>query len=126
MMYNCKTILTISVSIQGNNLVLNIPDGSYQNCRNYIIRIAQNIPATATNLMGVAIQIGNNATLYPVVRQCGHNLYANQVRTRRNYRMLVAADTQRFVITGGFICGENCGPIAAIPVPTVAREVGEK
>ena len=84
------------------------------------IRIAQDIPATATNLMNVAIQIGTTATLYPIVRKCGHYLYANQVRTRRNYLLLVAGDTQRFVLVNGFICASNCGTIATIPAPAPA------
>lgn len=115
---NCKTILTTAVAISGNNLVLTVPAMTFENCREYIIRIAQDIPVTATNLMTVAIQIGTASTLYAVVRNCGHNLYANQLRTRRNYRLKVAADVQRFVL----ICGElkcgNCGTVASIPAPT--------
>lgn len=123
MMCNCRTILTTAVAIQGTNLVLTLPAGTYENCHNYVIRIAQPIPATATNLMGVAIKIGTAATLYQVIRTCGHKLYANQVKARRNYRLLVAADTQQFVVTGGFICGSNCGAAASIPVPVTTASV---
>ena len=85
---NCRTILTTAVAVSGSNLVLTIPAGTYENCVRYCIRIAQDIPSTATNLMPVVIKIGTGATLYNVNRKCGHHLYANQVRTRRNYSLL--------------------------------------
>lgn len=112
---NCRTILTTAVAVVGTNLVLTIPTTSFENCRDYVIRIAQDIPATATNLMPVVIQIGAAAPLYNIVRRCGHNLYANQVRTRCNYRLKTAADVQRFVlICGNLKCG-NCGTATTIP-----------
>ena len=115
-----KTILTNAVTVSGSNLVLALPEMTFDNCHQYCIRIAQDIPATATNLMNVAIQIGATATLYPIVRKCGHYLYANQVRTRRNYLLLAAGDTQRFVLLNGYICGQNCGTITTIPAPATA------
>ena len=115
-----KTILTTAVAVSGTNLVLTLPEMTFNNCQHYCIRIAQDIPATATNLMNVAIQIGGTATLYPIVRKCGHYLYANQVRTRRNYLLLTAGDTQRFVLVNGLICASNCGTLATIPAPATA------
>lgn len=135
---NCRTILTTAVAVSGNNLVLTVPAMTFENCRDYIIRIAQDIPLTATNLMSVAIQIGAAPTLYAVVRQCGHNLYANQLRTRRNYRLKVVADVQRFVLTCGELKCGNCGTIATIPAAveetaavasvsvSAAKKAGEK
>lgn len=117
-----KTILTTAVAVSGTNLVLTIPETTFNNCQSYCIRIAQDIPATATNLMNVAIQIGTATTLYPIVRKCGHYLYANQVRTRKNYLLLVAGDTQRFVLVNGLICASNCGTIATIPAPAAAAD----
>lgn len=116
----CKSILTTSVTVTDTNLVLAIPTMTFNNCEKYVIRIAQDIPATATNLQNVAIQIGADATLYPIVRKCGHYLYANQVRTRRNYCLLATADTQRFVLINGFVCGCNKGSIPTIPAPETA------
>lgn len=115
---NCRTILTTSVAVVGTNLVLTVPAFTFENCRDYIVRIAQDVPLTATNLMPVVIKIGTGTTLYNIVRPCGHNLYANQVRTRRNYRLKVAADVQRFVLTCGELRCCNCGTQATIP-PTV-------
>ena len=114
MMCNCSTILTTAVAVDDSELVLTIPDGTYQNCRSYIIRIAQDIPSTATNLMPVVIQIGSGTTLYHVVRRCGHYLYANQVKTRRNYVFLVAADSGLFMLTNGFVFVPNCGTVTGL------------
>lgn len=123
---NCRTILTTDVAVTGDNLVLTIPEGTYVNCENYVIRVAQDIPSTATNLMPVVIQIGTAATQYPVLRKCGHHLYANQIRTRRNYILKVAADTSSFVLICGYICAYNCGAVASLPVPvTTTAAVAE-
>lgn len=115
-----KTILTTAVAVTGDNLVLTVPETTFDNCCQYVVRIAQDIPATATNLNNVVIQIGTEATLYPIIRKCGHYLYANQVRTRRNYCLLVAADSGMFVLVNGFVCANNCGAVRAIPEPATA------
>lgn len=117
-----NVINTTAVAVSGTNLVLTVPEMTFNNCETYVIRIAQDIPATATNLMNVAIQIGTTTTLYPIVRKCGHYLYANQVRKCRNYVLIAAGDTQRFALVGGYICGQNCGTIATIPAPATAAE----
>lgn len=121
MLCNCSTILTTAVAVDDDELVLTIPDATYKNCREYIVRIAQDIPSTATNLMPVVIQIGSGTTLYHVIRKCGHYLYANQVKTRRNYVLLVAADSGQFVLTKGFICIPNCGAVTGLPVETTSE-----
>ena len=114
----CKEILTTAVAVTAGTLVLTLPQTTFQNCCQYVIRIAQDIPATATNLMPVVIQIGTDTTQYPLVRKCGHNVYANQVKTRCRYVVTVAADTARFVLCNGFLRIENCGAIVSIPAPT--------
>jgi len=114
----CNTILTTNVAVVGTNLVLTIPAGTYQNCGNYVLRLVQSIPLTATNLMPVVIQIGDAATLYPVRQKSGHSIYANQLKTRRNYVLHVAADTGTFTLIRGILNTCNCGTTAALPVPT--------
>ena len=114
----CKDILTTSVSVVSNTLVLTVPASTFVNCQQYTIRLAQDIPATATNLMPVVIQIGTGTTQYPFAKKCGHNVYANQLRTRRRYTVLTAADTARFVLCAGQLCGQNCGTVESLPVPT--------
>lgn len=125
MLCNCNTILTTAVAVDNSELVLTIPDGTYKNCRRYVIRIAQDIPSTATNLMPVVIKIGSGTTLYHIIRECGHYLYANQVKTRRNYVLLVAADSQQFVLINGFICNANRGTVTGLPVETTESTTTE-
>lgn len=121
MVCKCNNVInTTSVAVSGTNLVLTVPTTTFENCERYVIRVAQAIPATATNLMPVVVQIGTDTTLYPIVRKCGHYLYANQIRTNRNYAVVTAADTQRFVLVCGYICGCNAGSATTIPAATAA------
>ena len=122
----CKEILTTAVAVTADTLVLTLPQMTFQNCCQYVIRIAQGIPATATNLMPVVIQIGTDTTQYPLVRKCGHNVYANQVKTRCRYVVSVAADTARFVLCNGFLRIENCGAVVGIPVPVTTAPAAEE
>lgn len=112
---NQNAILTTNVAVVGTNLVLTIPAGSYKNCANMILRLAQDMPLTATNLMPVVIQIGDAATLYSVRQKSGHNVYATQIRTRRNYVLHVAADTGEFTFIRGILNNCNCGIVPALP-----------
>ena len=108
-MCNCNNnpfqILTTSVAISGSNLVLTIPDGTYLNCRNYLLRLAQDIPSAAT-------------TLYSFRQKSGHNVYATQLKTRRNYVVHVAADSGEFVAIRGWFNNCNCGTVTSLPVAT--------
>lgn len=119
-MCNCNqnTVLTTAVAVSGTNLVLTIPNGVYNNCYTFKLRLAQDIPLTATNLMPVVIQIGSGATLYPLRQKSGHNIYATQLRTRRNYLIHTAADTATFTLIHGILNNCNCGAVASLPVPT--------
>lgn len=123
-MCNCNksdTILTTAVAISGNNLVLTIPNGTYPNCYNFILRLAQSVPLTATNLMPVVIQIGAGTTLYPFRQKAGHNVYANQLKARRNYMVHTAADTASFTLLHGVLNTCNCGAVEGLPVPATAN-----
>lgn len=120
----CNEILTTAVAVTDDTLVLTIPDSTYINCQNYTLRLAQSIPTTATALMPVVIQIGTETTQYPLVKKCGHNVYANQLRTRRRYRVVVAADTARFTVISENLCGRNCGTVASLPTATPAPANG--
>ena len=112
---NCNIINTTAVAVDGTNLVLTVPAMTFDNCKRYTIRIAQAIPATATNLMNVVIQIDVGTDLYPIIRKCGHYLYADQVRANRNYTVLTAADSSMFVLVCGLVCGCNTGTETVIP-----------
>lgn len=124
-MCNCNeqnVILATAVAVSGNNLVLTIPNGTYPNCYNFPLRLAQSVPLTATNLMPVVIQIGTGTTLYPLRQKAGHNVYANQLRARRNYVIHTAADTATFTLLHGILSTCNCGVVESLPVQTTANQ----
>ena len=75
-MSNCRIckrlVASVSVTVVGTVLVVNIPDRSYNNCQKLCLLIAQEIPTTATRGMPVVITIGTDTTQYPLVR-CNGN-----------------------------------------------------
>lgn len=121
----CNEILTTAVAVTDDTLILTIPDGTYINCQAYTLRLAQSIPTTATALMPVVVQIGTETTQYPLVKRCGHYVYADQLRARRRYRVVVAADTARFVVVSDNLCGRNGGTVASLPIATTATTGGK-
>lgn len=44
----------------------------------------------------------------------GHNLYATQIRTRRNYVLHVAAGSSTFTLVHGCLNNCNCGAVASL------------
>lgn len=102
-------------SCELHNIICEYLDSlTFNNCSNMMLRLAQDIPLNATNLMPVVIQIGVGTTLYPVRQKSGHNLYATQIRTRRNYVLHVAADSSTFTLIHGCLNNCNCGAVASL------------
>ena len=118
----CRNFVTSSaVALTDGNLVITIPQNNYINNSEVCICIAQNIPAGVTGETPVVIQIGTDATLYSLVTRCGHNVYGDQVRSRRIYCTRVATDTARFVYNGrcNLPCTNHVFP-AALPIAATA------
>lgn len=118
----CKTILTLSLELSGDDLILVLPEKVFNNNHRYLIRIAQDIPAEVNRLTRVFIAIKGDSTNYPVIRYNGHFLYASQVRTRRNYLIQTAADTGAFMLINGWVCGDNNGSVPTIPAPVFVEK----
>lgn len=118
----CHFVLTTSVTVVGDVLVLNIPQRTYSNHEKVCICVAQVIPDTATSAMTVAVTIGTDATQYPLRTRCGNNVHADQIRSRRVYHTNVATDTATFVIDGKNLCctGFNFPTIPAPAAPATA------
>lgn len=109
---NCKSFITTNaVTISGDNLVLNIPNNNYPNNVELCMVITQNIPAGSDSLP-VLIQIGEGGPTYPFRTPSGHDIYADQLTTRRVYQMRVAADSGTFVYNGRY-----CLPVSAAIIP---------
>ena len=101
-----KLILSTSVSFTGGNLVVTIPDGSYNNGEKYCIVVSQSIPDTTTINAPVVIQIGTGANLYPVSKKNCAQLTASGLRTRTKYAMRVhtSVNTATFRLLGDVCC----------------------
>ncbi len=59
-------VLSTAIAFTGGNLVVTIPEGSYNNGEKYCIVLAQSIPNATTITAPVMIQIGTGTTLYPL------------------------------------------------------------
>lgn len=99
---SCRNFVTTgAVTISGTTLVLQIPSNNYLNNQEVCICVAQPIPAGTTSSLNVVIQIGTDTTnLYPLRTKCGHNIYADQIKTRTLYCTRVATDSTTFVYNG--------------------------
>lgn len=104
-----RLVISQSVTFTGGNLVINIPEGSYNNGQKYCLVIAQAIPATATINAPVVITIGTGTETYPLTNRCCAQVTACAIRTRTRYSTVVSTTT-----TGGTfkLLGNTC------PCPT--------
>ena len=116
---NSVTVVTVDGT---DTLVIDIPAGFYADCQKICLVIAQNIPATATIYMPVAISInGVTTTVYPVVKCDCTPVTACALRTRRKYplRVNTSADSAVFKSLGGLSCTPS-NVLPAIPSDTEA------
>lgn len=116
-----NTIISDSVTVVTDTLVIDIPDASYLNGCRYGLVIAQAIPDDATYNMPVAISIGGDTTtVYPLVTCCGTQVVARQIATRYRYpvQVVTSATSGVFRVLGGlmFYCSNTNLP--SLPAPT--------
>ena len=102
----------VSVATVGDvdTLVIDIPAGTYANCRKVCLVIAQAIPTTATIGTPVAISIGGDTTtVYPIVNKDCIQITACAIRTRRRYPLKVStnATSAVFKSLGNLSCAPN-------------------
>lgn len=107
-------VRTVSATLVGSVLVLNIPQKTYSNKEKVCICVAQALP-NVTSAQTVAITIGTGTTQYPLITKCGNNVHADQIRSRRVYHTNVATDTSLFVMSACELCktGSNFPTIPA-------------
>ena len=107
------------VTVDGvDTLVVDVPNQTFSNCQRGCIVVIQNIPATATINMPVAISIGGvTTTVYPVTDCNCNQVTACSLRTRRRYPFQVRTNS-----TGGvfrILKNLSCSPSNAInSIPT--------
>lgn len=110
--YSCPNLVqSTAVAVTGDNLVITIPDGIYANNRQLCLVVSQALP-TLTAVYPVVIQIGTEATTYPLRCKKGHDVYSDQICSRKIYCLNVATDTRSFTYIG-----TRCLPSTAYSIP---------
>lgn len=104
-----KIRISQSITFTGGNLVVNLPEGSYNNCEKYCIILAQTIPTTTTIAAPVVFTIGTGTEQYPLVNKCCRPITACGIRTRTRYSVCVGttASTAVFKMLGNPCCQPN-------------------
>lgn len=124
----CKRlVISQSVTFDGTNLVINIPENSYANNEKYCIVVAQNIPVATTINAPVVITIGDDTTTtYPVMNCDCTNVTACSINRRTRYSVCVHTNIASgvFKLLGKLPCS-RCGDDAyALPLPTTTEGGG--
>ena len=104
-----KFVGTVSVAIDTDTLVLNIPEATYNDCQKLCLAILQELPAAATINMPVAITIGTGTTEYPLVTCDGNPVLASNLSYRGFYKIKVQtnATTAVFKVISGICQSSN-------------------
>lgn len=124
---NCKICRNLIVSsavtfTAGTGLIINIPEGSYQDGCKYCIVVAQAIPDATTITAPVFITIGAGTELYPLNKCDCTQATACSIRTRTKYatRVETSATTGVFKLLGRVACAPNNNLTAIDGTATVA------
>lgn len=110
--------ITVETINTVDTLVIDIPQQSFNNGQRGCIVLTQNLPATATIVMPVAISIGGvTTTVYPVVSCDCSQVTAAALRTRTRYPFRVSTTPTggTFKILRNLSCAPN-NNLSAIPV----------
>ena len=101
--------ISTAVTFTTPNLIITLPQGSYEDGEKYCIVVAQNIPAETTINAPVFIQIGDGTELYPLQRCDCSQATACGVRTRTRYatRVVTTPTSGSFRLLGRLCCSPN-------------------
>lgn len=104
-----RLIISTAVAFTGGNLVITVPEGSYQNGEKYCIVVAQVIPATTTINAPVVVQIGTGTELYPLTKCNCAQATACSIMTRTKYstRVHTTPTGGTFRLLGNPACAPN-------------------
>lgn len=127
-----KFILSTAVNFDTttNELIINLPSGSYYNLNKYCIVIAQAIPTITTANATVVITITGDTTgtRYPLVDCDCQPVSACAIRTRTRYSTIVRTNATSGVFR---LLGKSCyyqDNLLSLPIPapvTTTAEVAE-
>lgn len=113
----CHFVRSNSVTLDGDVLVINIPEATYSNLEKVCICIAQAIPEGVTAANTVAVTIGTATTQYPLHNHCFNFVHGDQIRSRKVYHTYVVTDVPGFVVEDR-LCRTGFN-FPTIPVPVV-------
>lgn len=101
--------ISTAVTFTTPNLIITLPQGSYEDGEKYCIVVAQNIPAETTINAPVFIQIGDGTELYPLQRCDCSQATACGIRTRTRYatRVVTTPTSGSFRLLGRLCCSPN-------------------
>ena len=121
-MSNCKIckrlVGSVTVTVVGTSLVINIPAANYDNCERLCLAVLQEIPTTATRGMPVVITIGTATTQYPLVRCNGTPVTQEYIGQGNIYQLRVQTTSTSAVFR---VLNNICTVSTSIPsIPVVA------
>lgn len=103
-----KLVISTAVTFAANQLIINIPQNTYNNGEKYCIVVAQNLPTTTTIAAPVVITIGTGTTQYPLIKCNGAQVYAAELSRRTRYCTRVVTNTTSgsFKLLGKLQCSQ--------------------
>lgn len=113
----CKNlILSAAVSFAGGVLTINIPEGSYMNCKRYCLAITQPIPEATTIGATVVVTIGDGTETYPLTTCSGAPVTAAALRSYGVYlvQVVTTADGGNFRVLKGLSCAPAVDTLDAL------------
>ena len=104
-----KLVISQAINFTDNTLIVDLPEGSYQDGCKYCIIFAQTIPQTATIGSNVVFTIGSGTVQYPLVNRCCRPVTACGIRTRTKYSVVVetTASGATFKMLGNPACSPS-------------------
>ena len=84
-----RLVFSTGVTFTAPNLVIDLPDGAYNNLERYCIVITDAIPAETTREAPVVFTIGGGAVQYPFVSCDGTPITERSVDTRTRYTVCI-------------------------------------
>lgn len=116
---NCKNcegkLVSTSISIASNVVIITVPTQTFENLERRCLIIAQSLPAGSNAL---PVMISNGGTLIPVRVRTGNDLRADQIRSRRRYKMIYGNDPVHFSLE--CLVPKTC--FTSTPTTTIADE----
>ena len=114
-----RFISSTAVTVSGTQVVIQIPDHTFNDGDHICLLIAQDIPS-ALSSNTVTIQIGASGTAYPMTKICGDNVRGDQIRKNTVYRLHVGTSPAHFLVRNS-----RCLPCTSFTPPQLSATITE-